>query len=89
MKMHALSYIIKYLPCLIVNFQAAIHKNLPLARCKAFEHGEPTNIYIINISFFFFFLNWDSLHARLNSHYQAWSYKKRSTKKITGYRKSV
>ena len=35
-----------------------------------------------------FFFNWDSLHARLNSHYKAWSYKK-STKKITGYRKSV
>ena len=28
-----------------------------------------------------FFLNWDSLHARLNSHYEARSYKKRSTKK--------
>ena len=28
-----------------------------------------------------FFFNWDSLHARLNSHYEAWSYKKRSTKK--------
>ena len=37
----------------------------------------------------FSFFNWDSLHARLNSHYEAWSYKKRSTKKITGYRKSV
>ena len=36
-----------------------------------------------------FFFNWDSPHARLNSHYEAWSYKKRSTKKITGYRKSV
>ena len=23
-----------------------------------------------------FFFNWDSLHARLNSHYEAWSYKK-------------
>ena len=33
--------------------------------------------------------NLDSLHARLNSHYAAWSYKKRSTKKITGYRKFV
>ena len=42
----------------------------------------------INISMVFFF-NWDSLHARLNSHYQAWSYKKGSTKKITRYRKSV
>ena len=33
------------------------------------------------------FFNWDSLHARLNSHYKASSYKdkKKSTKKITGY----
>ena len=22
------------------------------------------------------FFNWDSLHARLNTHYEAWSYKK-------------
>ena len=41
------------------------------------------------IFFFFFNFNWDSFHARLNSHYEAWSYKKRSTKKITGYRKSI
>ena len=32
-------------------------------------------------SVFFFFFNWDSPHARLNSHYKAWSYKKKSTKK--------
>ena len=36
----------------------------------------------------FFFFNWDSPHARLNSHYEAWSYKK-STKRIPGHRKSV
>ena len=36
-----------------------------------------------------FFYNWDSVHARLNSHYEAWSYKKKSTKNIIGYRKSV
>ena len=36
-----------------------------------------------------FLFNRNSLHARLNSHYKAWSYKKRSTKKITGYGKSV
>ena len=41
------------------------------------------------VFFFFFKFNWDSLHAGLNSHYEAWSYKQRSTKKITGYRKSV
>ena len=30
------------------------------------------------------FFNWDSLHARLNSHYEAWSYKKKKHKKIKG-----
>ena len=29
-----------------------------------------------------FFLNWDSLQARLNSHYEAWSYKKKKTKRL-------
>ena len=29
---------------------------------------------------FFFFLNWDSLHATLNNHYEAWSYKKKKRK---------
>ena len=36
-----------------------------------------------------FFFNWDSLHARLNSHYEAWSYKKKKHKKIRVHRKSV
>ena len=37
-----------------------------------------------------FFLNWDLLHARLNSHYKAFSYKKKKQiKKIKAYRKSV
>ena len=36
---------------------------------------------------FFFFFNWDSVHARLNSHDKAWSYKKKE--KIKAYRKSV
>ena len=36
-----------------------------------------------------FFFNWDSLHARLNSHYKAWSYKKKKHKKIKAYRKSL
>ena len=49
------------------------------------------NIVLKELSnnFLFFFFNWDSPHARLNSHCEAWSYKKRSTKKITGYRKRV
>ena len=33
--------------------------------------------------------NWDSLHARLNSHYEAQSYQKKKHKKIKAYRKSV
>ena len=28
-----------------------------------------------------FFFNWDSPHARLNSHYEAWSYKKKKAQK--------
>ena len=43
----------------------------------------------LTLYLFIYFFNWDSLHARLNSHYEAWSYKKGSTEKITGYRKSV
>ena len=38
---------------------------------------------------FFFLLNWDSLNARLNSHYKAWSYKKKKHNMIKGYRKRV
>ena len=44
----------------------------------AFAHG-------INFSFF----NWDSLYARLNKHYETWSYKKNKHKKIKAYRESV
>ena len=35
--------------------------------------------------FYFIFFNWDSIHARLNSHYEAWGYKKK--KKTKAYRK--
>ena len=38
---------------------------------------------------FFCFFNWYSLHASLNSHYDAWSYKKRKHKKVKAYRKSI
>ena len=44
--------------------------------------------YLSNVVFLFFF-NWDSLRARLNSHYKAWSYKKKEHKKIKAYRKSI
>ena len=35
------------------------------------------------------FFNWNSLHAMLNNHFEAWSYKKVKHKKIKAYRKSV
>ena len=35
------------------------------------------------------FFNWDSIYARLNSHYKAWSYRKKKHKKIKAYRKSL
>ena len=41
------------------------------------------------IFFNYFFFNWDSLHARLDSHYEAWSCKKKKHKKIKAYMKSV
>ena len=41
------------------------------------------------VFFFFFFFNWYSLHARLNSHYEAWSYKKRKHEKVKAYRKPI
>ena len=34
-------------------------------------------------------INWDSLHARLKSHYEVWSYKKKKHKLFKRYRKSV
>ena len=46
-------------------------------------------IYKKNDLLFFFFFNWHSLHARLNSHQEAWSYKKKKHKKIRTHRKSV
>ena len=38
-------------------------------------------LLVISICLF----NWDSFHARLNSHYEAWSYKKKKHKKIEAY----
>ena len=37
----------------------------------------------------FFCFNWNLFHARLDSHYEAWSYKKKKHKKIKVYWKSV
>ena len=44
-------------------------------------HGDQLGIANINICSRFFFFNRDSLHARLNSHYKAWSYKEKKAQK--------
>ena len=46
---------------------------------------------VVSLSLFFFKKkkNWDSLHARQKSHYEARSHKKKKHKKITAYRKFV
>ena len=33
-----------------------------------------------------FFVNWDSLYSRLNSHYEAWSYKEKKRNKVNPLR---
>ena len=47
---------------------------------KEIFHGKVASILIkinhVNRIFFFFFLIWDSIQTRLNSHYKVWSHKK-------------
>ena len=43
----------------------------------------------LNQCFSISLFNWYSLHARLNSHYEAWSYTKRKHKKVKAYRKAI
>ena len=52
-----------------------------------FYHRPLEIINILNISTFL--KNWDSLYVRLNSYYEAWSYKKKKRKNIKAYRESV
>ena len=46
-------------------------------------------VLFLFLFFFFIFFNWHSLYARLNSHYMAWSYKKKKHKNINSNSKSV
>ena len=47
------------------------------------------SLLIISLDFLSFFLNCDSLHARLNNHYEARSNKTKKYKKIKAFRKTV
>ena len=50
---------------------------------------QPATLFFLFFHYYYYFFNWDSLHAKLNSHYVAWSYKKKKHKKITAYKKYV
>ena len=68
-------------------FQANIHQTIQ--KKLVGENAKMTSNYqsstIIYSSFFFGV----SLHARLNSPYEAWSYKKKKYKKVEAYKKSL
>ena len=69
------------------NFTASAREKMFISR-QTHEGIQITCYSVTETTKYIYFFNWDSLHARLNSHYEAWSYKKESTKKITGCRKS-
>ena len=55
---------------------------------ETFEHYAPiVEVFLSHCRSFL--SNWDSLYVRLNSHYKAWSYKKRKDKKIKAYSESL
>ena len=57
----------------VINFQITLDKQFFSTSCR----------FIYKLGKHFFFINWDSCHAKLNSHYEVWSYKKKKHKKIT------
>ena len=87
LKLHNISVTPKIIKKIIMNFDLSKASGPDCILVVVLKNGELELSFILAEPLFLF--NWDSLHARLNSHYEAWSYKKRSTKKITGYRKSV
>ena len=54
-----------------------------------YKWSDSLSLVHLRTFFSFFFFDWDSLHARLNSHYQTWSYKTKNHKKTKAYTKSV
>ena len=57
------------------------HRTLKFTASREWnEQMEGTDCFFL--FFFVFFLNWDSLYLGLNSHYEAWNYKKKITKRL-------
>ena len=53
-----------------------------IRKCVSLKTIKLLFVTLTYLTVIFFFSNWDSLHARLNSHYKAWSYKKRRKKRL-------
>ena len=53
--------------------------------------AKSTEFYLFQAKtyFHYIFVNWDVLHASLNSHCEPWRHKKKKHKKIKSYRKFV
>ena len=62
--------------------------DLPDVICDIAIYTDDTTLYCKCDQTTFFF-SWYSTHARLSSHYEVWSYKKRKHKKVKAYRKSI
>ena len=60
-----------------ISLKCLFIKKNKIKHCLSFKDLKPDQ-YVSAQQFFFF--SWDSLHARLNSHYKAWSYKKKHKK---------
>ena len=73
---------------LVKNYNGCIHITLGM-QIYLNKPRASSYVEIVALSFFESFLNWNSLHARLNGRYKAWSYKKKKHKNIKIYRESL
>ena len=74
----------------LVDCESLLESNYPdiLALCET-NLDDSIDSSDFSVRGYLFFFNWYSLHARLNSHGEAWSCKKRKHKKVKAYRKSI
>ena len=63
-----------------LNAKSIRYNNTGKPKAIKIDYFHTLLLFVVYIIFFFF--NWDSLHAILNSHYKAWSYKKKKHKNI-------
>ena len=71
----------------------ALLKLIGTDRCTLMIHSAPVreciDILVCAVKKLCSHSFWDSLHAKLNSHYEVWSYKKKKHKKIKAYTRNL